>query len=394
MSDHQTQTRSTAASQVHPDLRPIEMTDLDRALFTSDDAYSKDWQEHRVAWIREAATLYVERFLPYERLGSQLGFDPDFVREPHDLSLVPVLPSSVFKSDLLTASGMPDGATQRCTSSGTQGTKSVVLRDPRTMDRFMGSIAQGVREFLTQDAVWRALLLSPRVTEEDDLWFAFVLGLLELEFAAQYFVQDETFAIADVYEALAATEDGVRPVVIGPPALLAELLQWMDRNGFRLDLGQRDGVVITAGGWKRRANETVPRGALEELATDLLGISRTAFRDIFNMVELNSVLFECEEHRKHVPPTIELLVRDPADLSPTSAGELGVISYLDPTPTSYPGFVLSDDLGLIDTTTCPCGRIGTTVQFVRRLKRLEERGCAIKMDRYATRPAIGVREGR
>src|SRR5262249_1300905 len=118
-----------------------------------------------------------------------------------------------------------------------------------------------------------------------------------------------------------------------------------------------------------------------------LGVERSRVRDVFNMVELNTVLFECEASRKHVPPWLHVSARRAADMSVAPAGEVGLLCYLDPTATSYPGFVLSDDLGHIDDAQCPCGRYGETISISRRLTTIEDRGCGLSLDRYGRSPA-------
>ena len=97
-------------------------------------------------------------------------------------------------------------------------------------------------------------------------------------------------------------------------------------------------------------------------------------RDTFNMVELNTVILECRYHRKHVPPWVHATTRDPRTLSPLPSGVEGVLSYLDPTPVSYPGFVFSDDLGVVfEAVECGCGRLGDVLAISRRIDRVKER---------------------
>jgi long-chain-fatty-acid---luciferin-component ligase len=113
-----------------------------------------------------------------------------------------------------------------------------------------------------------------------------------------------------------------------------------------------------------------------------LGLAPKRIRDVFNMVELNTAIFECEAGAKHVPPWLEVTARSGEDLSVMPPGEAGILAYLDPTPLSYPGFVLSDDIGYVGAQECSCGRLGKTLVLQRRLKVVEERGCGRKMDRY------------
>ena len=124
------------------------------------------------------------------------------------------------------------------------------------------------------------------------------------------------------------------------------------------------------------------RADLEERVADRLGVAADSFRDVFNMVELNSLIFECEHGHKHIPPWLYVDARSAATLAPVATGEPGLLAYLDPTPLSYPGFVLSDDVGAVCSLRCPCGIDGAVLQLQRRLSSIEERGCGMKMNRY------------
>jgi len=175
--------------------------------------------------------------------------------------------------------------------------------------------------------------------------------------------------------------------VVAPPGLLLDFLAWMEERGERLDLGARDGYVVTAGGWKRREDEAVSRSELSDLVEERLGIQRSRIRDAYNMVELNTLLLECEHGRKHIPPWLVVLARRPADMSVADPGEEGVLSFLDPTAVSYPCFVLSDDLGEVHRGPCECGRAGETLLISRRLDSVEQRGCGLKLERYSRESA-------
>jgi long-chain-fatty-acid---luciferin-component ligase len=102
-------------------------------------------------------------------------------------------------------------------------------------------------------------------------------------------------------------------------------------------------------------------------------------RDVFNQVELNTAFVECAQHQLHVPPWVEVIVRDPYDLSPVPPGETGLLSYLDPSATSYPCFLISEDIGMASTDGCACGRHGQTVEIRRRLLTSDHQGCALRL---------------
>lgn len=262
------------------------------------------------------------------------------------------------------------------------GSKSVVLRDDRTLERFIGTVLHGTRHFLGQAELRKGFVLGPPREQAGDLWFSYALGLAEVLHDAEYFVKDERFVPEAVYAALAELDGSVQPVVVSPPSLLLALVRWMEERGAALQLGDYGAIVMTAGGWKRNASKAVNRADLQERTAATLGIAAGGFRDVFNMVELNSLIFECHLGRKHIPPWLHVDARSAATLAPLAAGEPGLLAYLDPTPLSYPGFVLSDDVGAVCSVRCPCGIEGSVLQLDRRLTSIEERGCGMKMNRY------------
>lgn len=217
-------------------------------------------------------------------------------------------------------------------------------RDQRTLERFVGTVMHAMREFIGATDALEAFVLSPPGAEAGDIWFSYVLSLVEMLYDTSFFVHGGALQPETLHRTLDELDPEVQPAIVAPPGLLYDFLTWMEERGQRLDLGARDGYVVTAGGWKRRENEAVSRSKLSELVEERLGIEGSHIRDAYNMVELNTLLLGCEHGRKHIPPWLVVLARRPADMSVTDPGEQGMLSFLDPTAISYPCFVLSDDL--------------------------------------------------
>lgn len=370
-----------------PALRVAPESDdpLDLMVGEGVDAYQRDFSSERVRWIAAAARHHIEHSVPFQRLAEAAKFDPDALEEPADLANVPLLPSSIFKRREVRSA--THGLVVECRSSGTQGTRSTILRDEPTLERFVASMLHGAREFLDRHEVRHAFVLAPSTEEAGDLWFSYVLGLIDVAFDASFFVRDEAFRPDELFEALRVVDRDTQPVLIGPPALIQDFTEWLNDEDVSLDLGERNAVIVTAGGWKARQGEAVDRPTFASAVSAGLNVPEQNVRDFFNMVELNTVIFECERGAKHIPPWLEVMARRADDMSVLPTGEEGVLTFLDPTATSYPCFLFSDDVGAIDHGPCACGRVGSTMQIARRLQRVEERGCALKMDRYR-------REGR
>ncbi|NNH75653.1 hypothetical protein HLB23_38365 [Nocardia uniformis] len=352
---------------------------VDRLVFG--DAWTTDDPALRIQLIRDSVRHHLDNCALYACYAERLGFSVELVQSQQDLAFVPQLPTTVFKRGTRILSCDPDAIARRCTSSGTQGRLSEVYRDRTTIERLLGSVRRGV-ELLGdwhEDEV-AVLNLGPSRAEAGDLWFAYVMSLIDVPFHTEHAVHSGVFDRESARRALVRLRDQFPTVVvIGPPALVLELAGRLDSRG-RGDGG--DLLVVTAGGWKRYNGKVLDR-------SEFTGVVRKAFglrhddqvRDAFNQVELNTIVLECAQRRKHLPPWLEVIVRDPRTLKAAPGGAPGLLSYLDPTAVSYPGFILADDYGSVCDEQCPCGVPGRTLEHHRRVERTEEWGCALKMDR-------------
>ena len=356
-------------------------SDLDAVLCGRRGGFTHDHEKDRLTWIAEAVRFHIRNNPTYARIATAQGFDAHRTLTHAGLADIPLIPSSLFKR--LSLASALEGEVQLCQSSGTRGAISEIPRDQPTLERLMHGLMLGAQEFYPHRENRVALILSPRPDDAKTLWFAFVSSLLELVFDAEFFVEDNRLMTTRLRQTLESLPPGRQPIIVSPPALLLDFGLGLLADENPLDLSAFDPQVITGGGWKRRADEKVDRDALEALLQTSLGIPSCAVRDMFNMVELNSLIYECERKRKHAPPWLHVYARSPHDGSAVSPGSLGLLSYLDPTPTSYPGFILSDDFGRVDPDPCSCGRLGATLTLERRLASNDERGCALKMDRYS-----------
>jgi len=362
-------------------MRPADLQSLDQEIYEGLDSYTRDdLARCRLDWIRQAVEHHLAGSPIFQRLCAAQGFSVHDLRTIEDLARVPLLSSGMFKKRAVTSAAV--GAVKECTSSGTQGSKSIVRRDRRTLERFAGSVVHGMTHFFGKAERRQAFVLGPSTEEAGDLWFSYSLSLANMLYDTDFFVREGKLQLAALLDALRDLDPEIEtPLIVAPPSLLLDLCDWLDASHTRVELA--NAYAITAGGWKRRANEVVDREELAARVARCLAIPAERQRDFFNMVELNTVIFECEHHRKHVPPWLEVIVRRPTDLAAARPGEQGILTYLDPTATSFPCFILSDDFGAISHAPCPCGRRGTTMQLDRRMTGIEERGCGLKMDRYS-----------
>ncbi len=316
----------------------------------------------------------------YRRLCDAEHFDPRQLACYEDLARIPLVPSVSFKRRMM-RSVPEERIVKLCVSSGTQGSRSSVPRDHTTLERFLACTGVLVDELLEPSDYAYLFNLGPDAEAAGDLWLAYVLGAMELRFESSHYVRDGRLRLKELEQGLRAGEGRRQCILVGPPILFLHLLEYLEERGTRIDLGATQSFVVTAGGWKRFSGSAIPRDEFSERVSESLGLDASSVRDAYNMVELNTVLLECDHRQKHVPPWLVASARDASTLDPLPEGHEGLLAFLDSTADSYPGFVLSDDFGGVRTDPCVCGRTAPRVHFARRVESAEARGCALKMDR-------------
>jgi long-chain-fatty-acid---luciferin-component ligase len=362
-----------------------ETAELDRLIFETDTWWAlpvSDQAALRHRLVTRAVRHHLEHNRGYRDFAEAAGFDVDTC---NDLSRVPQVPTTVFKRTDLRSTAAADCSL--FVSSGTSsGTRSRVWRDDTTLQRLVGSLRPDgdiwgdLYRDVDLDSDGTTLHLGPSRVEAKGVWISYVMTMIEMFTATTHYLRDGVLHVAAAAQDLRrAVASGEFVAIAGPPVFVAELLHHLDDRDLRCAAGDRV-VVITGGGWKKDQTTRVDPAALRDLAVRVLGLrSAEQVRDVFNQVELNTAFVECEHHNKHVPPWVEVVVRDPADLSPLPAGTTGLLSYVDPSATSYPCFLLSEDFGAIEVDRCPCGRRGTTVTPRRRLAAATHHGCALRL---------------
>ena len=112
----------------------------------------------------------------------------------------------------------------------------------------------------------------------------------------------------------------------------------------------------------------------------MLGIPNCNCRDIYGMAENTFAFPSCEGHYYHIPHTvIQAFILD-ENLEPLDFGETGRWAFIDPAPTAYPGYIITEDkVKLLEK--CPvCDRPGPVISHpVLRMPGNEEAGCSAMM---------------
>lgn len=381
-------------------LKMPPMAAIDQLIFEVDEwwAESSDRQaERRRSLIADAVTWHLRESAQYRQLAELTGFEPAALQRGEGLESVPQFPTRLFKRTEIRS--MPESDCRVFRSSGTSGSLSQVWRDDMTLQRLAGSLRP-------QGDIWKSLYgidgldddgqmihLGPARGDALGVWIGYVMTLIEMFTYTCSYLSDGKLRIGDAARDLrAAAREGGLVCVAGPPAFVMALLDHLCENRVQIDGGERI-VVVTGGGWKRAETQRIPPEELRALAVKTLGLRDDGqVRDVFNQVELNTAFVECEHHRMHVPPWVEVIVRDADGLAPMPPDRPGLLSYLDPSAVSYPCFLLTEDIGRTRVDECPCGRQGVTVEVHRRLMASDHQGCALRLAE-ATRIAPSASAG-
>ncbi|WP_054693047.1 LuxE/PaaK family acyltransferase [Syntrophomonas palmitatica] len=328
----------------------------------------------------EAFYLHYNQNDIYKRYCRSLGYGLQAAET--DPYTIPLLPSTIFKKlKIRTLSG--EATVKKCISSGTQGSISVIERDNTTLERFLGSVQNtSDNVYGTEDAV--ALNLGPGIEEAKDIWFSFVMSVTDVLYPTIDYVKNGVFNMAQLVNDINTFKSCYQDVfLIGAPPMFMEFYRYLNANHIKFDCGKQL-FIVTGGGWKKQEAESINNNDFKDLTERIFpGIERSRIRDNFNAVELNTIIPECECGSKHLPVWADAFVYDLDTFTRSNeANQTGLLCFLDASPTSYPGFIMTEDLGqIIYIDDCPCGRPGKCIDVIRRVNTIESRGCALKIER-------------
>lgn len=313
-----------------------------------------------------------------------VGVTPDSIGCREDLRRIPLLPVSMFKrpdAHVLLTAPLTDIELE-IRSTGTGGVPSVARRDTATVSRALIGILSTYREFFAVSK-GAGLFLCPSTAETPEMGMVKVFNLLNGFLDDHvYVVRDYAFDPEEAVEHLNRWDGEMTRHIVGPPFLVNRLLRYLELEDVTLKLDP-ESLVITLGGWKRYTGESISRDEFHDKISTHLGVDAERVRDMYGMIESNMLAVECEHHRKHVPPWCYVSIRDVTDPhTELPAGRTGLIAILDATNRSYPGFLLSDDVGEIDESPCACGRGGQSVSFRRRRHGAELGCCAVSIEKF------------
>lgn len=298
---------------------------------------------------------------------------------------LPYLPVSAFKANPPLSLVLPDEIKRTLTSSSTSGqVPSRVVLDAATSRRMTRGVIAIIRDFIgsarrpylvvdTKENLGRQAELGARgaaiqalgsfATEIVPCINADAAGNLTLDL-------EKLLTFATKWKDSSVLVYGFTYVI------WTQFVQPLRERGIKLNLP--DVHLLHSGGWKRLEQQSVTKDVFMGEVAGVFGCAPHRVIDYYGMVENVGVVYpDCERGYKHVPAFADVIIRDPLTLAPAGFGRPGVVQVCSVLPTSFPGFLLlTDDMGeIIGDDGCACGRRGTYFRFLRRVPKVEMRGC-------------------
>jgi long-chain-fatty-acid---luciferin-component ligase len=327
--------------------------------------------------IAESFTFHYQNNAFYQRVCDEKGVCLEDINGFDDLIKIPLIPIAKFKSanshELLSVPLAEIEHEMR--STGTSGIPSIARRCSETMDNAVIGIYAMYREYF-KISKGAGLYLCPSNEEFPEMGMIKALNMLAgLLDTHRFMVREERFISEEALAQLNEWQNKFTRYIIGPPFLIHRFLSFLKATNQTLSL-DKDTLIITLGGWKRFTGQMISRKAFNEGCYEYLGVNASQVRDIYGLVESNILAIEDEFQVKHAAPYGHYSVRDLNDLSKeVPDGEKGLLAILDPTSTSTPGMLLTEDIVYLIPEKSPSGRSGQRVQYVMRAPAAKEFGC-------------------
>jgi phenylacetate-coenzyme A ligase PaaK-like adenylate-forming protein len=341
--------------------------------------------------MREVSIHHYNNCKPYRNLCDKRGFNPNRFL---NITEIPYLSTSLFKDVLLLSIEKDQVFREIHSSATTSGRSSRIGIDKETSRRQTKCFNKVVVDRIGQDRRKFIILDVPSSVGRDSVASARSSTIRSLLFCASEYVTciNETNGKLSLDEdklrrELREAENSGEPVVIfGFTFVLYSLvLRRLLDGSIRYKLpGSK---IVHIGGWKKLEAEKVSPEKLVTDCSEVFGVPKSSVIDFYGFTEQAGLIYPtCEEGVRHAPFWVEIIVRDPLTLEPLPEGKEGLMQFITPIQTSYPGHsVLTDDIGsIIGVDGCNCGRKGTTFKIIGRAANAEVRGCGdIMAEKFA-----------
>ena len=345
---------------------------------------SKECDNTFMEALREELIFHHDHNEMYRHFCEKKNFNP---RDPkYSVADIPPVSVSVFKELGFDLHSVPEkDLTLALQSSATSGTPSTIVMDKITAKRQGRVMVKVVGEFIGKEKKpFLVMDIDPRSGSRELLGarFAAVTGYLKFASKVGYFLKaDENnlsyFDVEGIQKFIKELPSGLPVVVFGFTYILYQnVLKSVLNSGVKLHL-PGGSKIIHIGGWKKLESEKISKELFNEQLARCFGIYPDDVIDIYGFTEQMGLNYpDCPCGCKHTSSYVKVLVRDIVTREILPAGKEGMLEFVTPVPHSYPGnAVLTDDIGILEDSPCPCGRSGQRFRVIGRLKKAEIRGC-------------------
>ena len=342
--------------------------------------------------LREVATHHYANCAPYRKFCKKRQFDPEALESLEEL---PYLPTSIFKDVMLLSVPMDRIFREMQSSATTSGRPSRIGLDKENNRRWTISMQRMLLDRIGNERFRFLILDDESVLQRSRVISARASMTRSLLFCAnkvETCLGDHQGSLTLDMEKLdtflaAAKNNGEGTIIFGFTFILYKyvVLPLLD-VGKQFDLSKAK--IIHAGGWKKLEDQKVTQDKLLELSEKCFGISPENIIDLYGFTEQGGMLYPtCEHDNRHTPAWSDVICRDLDTLEPLPPGVEGLMQFITPIQTSYPGHsILTEDVGIIlGYDNCPCGRRGTVFKVIGRSRNATEvRGCGdIMAEKFA-----------
>ncbi len=342
----------------------------------------EDKQKRLFLELKELTEYHREHCREYARFLEGVGYDGDAAKTCGD---IPFFPVRMFKEcDLMSIK--PEAVFKTMTSSGTTGQKVSRIY----VDKENAMVQQKVMVRILGDYIGKkripVLVVDTASVLRDRSKFsargAAIIGLRVIAKEMVFALHEDMSLNEEVFEGFLQKYKDSPFLIFGFTSIVWQhFYKALEGKAHSYDLS--NAILMTGGGWKKLASQSVTGEDFKRSFGKLCGIRR--FLDHYGMVEQTGCIYaECECGHLHASIYSDVIVRDPMDFSPCKIGEKGIVQVLSVLPRSYPGHsLLTEDEGVIlGEDDCPCGRKGKYIRILGRMKSAELRGCS---DTYGTK---------
>lgn len=341
--------------------------------------------------MKEVTTFHYRNCRPYRTFCDKRGFHPQKWLELSDL---PYLPTAIFKDTLLLS--VPEDKVFRTISSSatTTGRPSRIGLDQETSRRqskcfnkvVLERLGNKRRKFIVLDvpeSISRTKEVSARSSTIRSLLFCASEAQTCVEEIDGKLVLDEKKLEKFLSQAAREQE---QVVIFGFTYILyAHAVQPLLSGQKKYKM--KGSKIIHIGGWKKLEDLKISPEELVSQCSEVFGVEGGDVVDFYGFTEQAGMIYPtCEAGQRHVPVWGEVIVRDQMSLKPLPPGKEGLLQFVSPIQTSYPGHsVLTEDVGfIVGVDACLCGRNGTTFKVIGRAQQAEVRGCGdIMSEKFA-----------